>query len=233
MVDAAGWLKTYQPDFALQAVRAYSNLTQDIKRSMRAEALVTPQNESPSTNQWMDVCTTLIADSTTFSIRRLLLRRRRRTDFGLDNALVDLGPSAFEEQFITEPVMDMDPTLTDAIERVLAQSGHSSRAASRAPSPTRSRAGSLKGSPGLNKHASSFRGVGATSNTKGASVHTAQEPPALEVPHSECKKMVLGALSEVVRSVVSEPGGSGKKARQESSLREGVRRWLGEVEEGW
>ncbi|KAL8717455.1 MAG: hypothetical protein Q9181_008325 [Wetmoreana brouardii] len=74
--------------------------------------------------------------------------------------------------------------------------------------------------------------------------HTGTIPttPALEVPKSECKKLVLGALEEVVRSVQAEQDAGGTGARRidgapvrkgeedgllpDNMLREGVRRWF-------
>ncbi|KAI4249900.1 MAG: hypothetical protein L6R42_008870, partial [Xanthoria sp. 1 TBL-2021] len=130
--------------------------------------------------------------------------------------------------------MDMDPTLIDAVERVLGQSGHSSRVQSRtqsrAPSPSRTavRPCSPENLDSKSKSHSEF--------------HHSMPTPQLEVPKSECKKLVLGALEEVVRSVQAEQDeGANDGARRisgepvrsgeesfppDSTLREGVRRWL-------
>ena len=213
VVNVAGWLKEYHQDFSLQAVRAYQSLEENVKRSMLSEArLALPEvvetGSDPPSDKWNDVSTTLIADTTNFSIRRLRLRRRQKTSPTTNNSSVDNRSQAetpsFEESLISEPLMDMDPTLIDAVERVLARSGCSSRVHSRAPSPTRSE--------------------------KGAATGIAAEGPALEVPHGECRRMVLGALEQVVRSV-SEEQEEGRGAREregvDSTLREGVRKWLG------
>lgn len=211
VIDVAGWLKKYHQDFSLQAVRPYQALEEDVKQSMLSEArLALPEavGSSPDlpSDKWKDVSTTLIADTTNFSIRRLRLRRRQKNspapeDSSLDNPPPP-GTPLFEESLISEPLMDMDPTLINAVERVLAQSGRSSRVHSRAPSPARSERGATTG-------------IGA-------------EGPALEVPHGECRRMVLGALEQVVRSVSEEPErGRGVRDGMDSTLREGVRRWLG------
>ncbi|KAI9705599.1 MAG: hypothetical protein M1836_006355 [Candelina mexicana] len=245
--NVAGWLKRFHEDFALQAVRPYENMEEDIKRSMRAEptpapAPTTPQAEGGPADRWVDVCTTLVADTHSFSVKRIRLRRlvkvvpmdhktvymsapRSRTQ---DDSLMthqyghpySPAPSAsdvekqhghLDEKIIEEPIMDMDGTLVDAIERVLAQSGHSSRA----HSTTSSRSSSRRGRPDHN------------------APHNQPTPmPSLEIPRGECKKMVLGALEQVVRSVRKErsrdEGAEGVVA--ESTLREGVRRWLDDVE---
>ena len=204
--DVAGWLKAYHPDFALQAVRPYSELKDDIKRSMRSEPIQTPPTtRDPGSNPWTDVCTTLIADAQTFSVTRLTLRRRPA-------AISTSSPatnSPMEETISSEPIMDLDATLIDAVERVLAQSSHSSRAHSRTVSPSRH-----------------------------------DDGPTLEVPKSKCKKLVLGALEQVARSVEEERTGRGRvigagSEREQSAgvvvdstLREGVKRWLRGAVEG-
>ena len=214
VIDVAGWLKRYHQDFSLQAVRPYEALEEDVKESMLYEArlalpkVVETSSELPS-DRWTDISTTLIADTTNFSIRRLRLRRRQKNPTSGDQSSVESPPQAepasFEESLISEPLMDMDPTLIDAVERVLAQSGHSSCVHSRAPSPARSE--------------------------RGAATGLGTEGPALEVPHGECRRMVLGALEQVVRSVSEEQEkerGRGERMRGgvDSTLREGVRKWL-------
>ena len=217
-VDVAGWLRRYHPDFALQAVRPYDTLKEDVKRSMRAEP--TPAIAAPVTSEsadaasaWTEICTTLIADTTNFTVTRLCLRRKNATSSHHQaNALLESSSTAdvSQEEIVEEPIMDMDPTLIDAVERVLAQSGQSSRSVSRPPSPSRPL--------------------------------PSEENPGLEVPRSECKKMVLGALEQVAKSVSAElssrsrmdknAGGSHRGRENlptDSTLREGVRKWLNEV----
>ena len=217
-VDVVGWLGRYHPDFALQAVRPYDTLKEAVKRSMRTEP--TPTVTAPATSEsadaateWTEICTTLIADTTNFTVTRLCLRRRNATSpHHQANALLESSTTgnASEEEIIEEPIMDMDPTLIDAVERVLAQSGQSSRAVSRPSSPSRPA--------------------------------PSEDSPGLEVPRSECKKMVLGALEQVAKSVSAElssrsrldknAGGSHRGRENlptDSTLREGVRKWLNEV----
>ena len=250
-IDIAGWLKKYHQDFALQAVRPYNALKEEIKRSMRAE----PYHPSPPTNsteddatpsqKWTDVCTTLIADTTNFSVTRLCLQRRaigKRPTSALEEPMHEAEIERIHESHI----MDLDGTLIDAVERVLVQSGHSSRVPSRAPSPSRFNATH-------HRHPS----TGRTNSPKSPNAHHSPRVPAsgsspsLEVPRSECRKMVLGALEQVAMSVSAEleqghkggGGGNGETdgdvegrrrgsragGMPDSSLREGVRRWLGDV----
>jgi hypothetical protein len=257
-INVAGWLRSFHEDFLLQAVRPYLSLEADVKRAMQAEP--TPSQafspEAGGSERWVDVATTLIADARTFTVKRLRLRRK-----AVSNALwrspmspADSQPGTprhipggstfnrtstispmegyehndFEERFVEEPVMDLDGTLVDALERVLAQSGPSSLAHSRAPSPSRARRGDDKVTPD-------------TATRDEAQI------PSLEVPRTECRKLVLGALEEVVRSVTAEhcredvDGELGLADRErkrtfaglENTLREGVRKWLLDVEEAW
>lgn len=206
-VDVAGWLKGYHQDFALQAVRPYKELKDDIERSMRFEPIQTPPPSTgdPALTPWTEVCTTLIADAQDFSVTRLSLRRRSvpttsRTQSPTTQFPTNSSP-AMEEEIVPEKIMDLDATLIDAVERVLAHSIHSSRAHSRTASPSRPDEGS-----------------------------------ALEVPRSECRRLVLGALEQVAKSVGEEQMGRGRDVRPgtegergvavDNTLREGVRKWL-------
>ncbi|OOQ82553.1 hypothetical protein PEBR_40133 [Penicillium brasilianum] len=265
----AGWLKLFHEDFSLQAVRPYAAVEADIRRAMRAEPTpyvpMTPDAEG--TERWVDVATTLIADTRTSTVKRLRLRRKiivgdpygqshtppspvnavyssSRTPGGGASSASPFtsfftgqgrspdvsfsetqDPGHVEEKFIEEPVMDLDGILVDAVERVLGHSGHSSLAHSRAPSPSRARRG----------------------EDKGQITPRGEDAPPAEVPRSECQKMVLGALEEVVRSVTAEhcredvDGGLGIADRErrralagaDNTLRQGIRRWLLELEDCW
>ncbi|KAJ5545217.1 hypothetical protein N7535_006400 [Penicillium sp. DV-2018c] len=262
----AGWLKSFHEDFALQAVRPYASIEAEIKRAMRAE----PSPYIPSTpdedgsERWVDVATTLIADTRASTVKRLRLRRKITVGYppgtghtpplhaigtprqsagnnstsqfasffsGHDKA--PRGPttdeqhqSFVEERFIEEPVMDLDGVLVEAVERVLGQSGYSSMAQSRAPSPNRARRAEEKNNSSRPDEAA---------------------PP--EVPRAECGKMVLGALDEVARIVTAEhcrededamsPAALAERERRralsgaDNTLREGIRKWLLDVEEAW
>ena len=244
-IDVAGWLKKYHQDFALQAVTPYDALKQDIKRSMRAEpyqppppTIASPEDETPQMQKWTDVCTTLIADTTNFSVTRLCLQRRSVGK--RPTSPEGRSPEAEIERIHESHIMDLDGTLIDAVERVLAQSGHSSRVPSRAPSPSR-----------FNSAQNYQPNTGRTNSPKPPShrssprVSQVESNPSLEVPRSECRKMVLGALEQVAMSVSAElekgnksgsiKEGDGSERRErvggmpDSSLREGVRRWLGDV----
>ncbi|KAL8667991.1 MAG: hypothetical protein Q9168_007137, partial [Polycauliona sp. 1 TL-2023] len=179
-IDVAGWLKEYNQDFTLQAVRPYPRLDDDIKEAMNSVSTAQSSTkrssniDTPST-EWSDIMTTVIGNTTSFSVTRIRLQHRLKSGIPVSATTAN---QEIEQRIVEEPIMDMDPTLTDAIERLLAQSGHSSRVASRAPSPSRAHHSDLH------------------------SISTPQQQP--EVPKSECKKLIMGALEEVVRSVQAE-----------------------------
>ncbi|KAF2754461.1 hypothetical protein EJ05DRAFT_479439 [Pseudovirgaria hyperparasitica] len=241
-INVAGWLGKFHADFELQGVSPYANLEQDIRKAMSAEptpvmAAITPNLESGPTEKWVDVCSALIADARSFTVKRLRLRRLVRlvpipsqpaitpTPFAMapprlpftDPYQISQTPPPvpmselhLEEKFTEESVMDIDDTLADAIERVLAHSGASSRAQSQ-PS---SRSGSVRG-------------------RKGAT--DVPTPPVVEIPRTECRDLVFGALEQIVKSVQEERTANNlateRRSRSaESTLREGIKRWLTEVE---
>ncbi|EKG13409.1 hypothetical protein MPH_09435 [Macrophomina phaseolina MS6] len=82
-VNVAGWLARYHPDFALQGVQPYADLEKDVRRSMSAEptpiaAVTTPALENGPMEKWVHICTALVADARTFTIKRLHLKRKVR-----------------------------------------------------------------------------------------------------------------------------------------------------------
>ncbi|KAI2790329.1 hypothetical protein POX_d05839 [Penicillium oxalicum] len=264
----AGWLKHFHEDFSLQAVRPYNAIEADIRRAMRAEPTpnIASSPDAEGAEKWVDVASTLIADTRSSSVKLLKLRRKivigqpyghsppspvsalytggNRQPGGsassgpqFSGSYANQGkspdvpfpetyvPTHVEEKFVEEPVMDLDGILVDAVERVLGQSGSSSLAHSRAPSPSRARRG----------------------EEKPQTTSRSEETPPIEVPRAECRKIILGALEEVVRMVTMEHcqedsdvgiGVADREQRRalagaDNFLRQGIRRWLLEVEECW
>lgn len=258
-INAAGWLKRYHEDFVLQSIRPYNEMEAEIKSSMSAEP--TPSHALPATSpgesthsieQWVDVCSTLIADSRNCTIKRIRLKRKIvHKDLQINGSIIDAPLSTIstppatvqangnqsnfetvEEAFTTEPVMDLDPTLIDAVERVIAQGSHR-------PSRT--------GSPSRSHHRSASNvSTTSASNTKDVM------PPTLVFPPGECKKVIINALEDVVRSVSedlskhelgrdihsSHSNGTARSIKElvisrkieDNALREGVRKWLLSIE---
>lgn len=254
--NVAGWLKQFHPDFAVQAIKPYADLERDIKRAMSAEptpitSAATPTLEQGPLERWVDVCSALVADTRTFSIKRIRLRRlvkiiptptynqsaltpgvsgvAGRSQYGNPYTMSSVGPLVTEvhlkEEFTEEPIMDFDATLIDAVDRVLSLSGQSSRV----HSTTSSRSSSRRG----------------RRDTRSGS-DAGHQP---DVSHTDCKGIIFDALESVVKDVAAERNGKdeppkdisnsdNKKSGQntpprtstDSTLREGIRRWLVEVE---
>lgn len=253
-VNAAGWLKQFHPDFAVQAIRPYNELERDIKRAMSSEpspitSAATPTLEQGPLERWVDVCSALIADTRTFSVKRISLRRLvrliptpsyqasvmtpglsgmppGRSQYGNPYTTGPAAPIMTEihlaEKFVEEPIMDFDATLIDAVDRVLSQSGQGSRVQSASSSRSSSRRGRHDTRP------------------------VSDVAPHVEVPQTDCKAAIFDALEIVVRDVTAERVAAdetkddtmaaksgrrdGAKTATDSSLREGIRRWLTEVE---
>ncbi|KAK3049721.1 hypothetical protein LTS18_012699, partial [Coniosporium uncinatum] len=79
-MNVAGFLGRFHPDFSMQATGSYSTLEQEIREAMRTEptpasAITTPSLDTAHSERWVDVCSSLIADANTFTIKRLRLRR--------------------------------------------------------------------------------------------------------------------------------------------------------------
>lgn len=252
-VNAAGWLSQFHSDFVIQAIKPYRELEKDIKRAMMAEptptnSALTPGLDSGPQERWVDVCSTLIADTSSFTIKRISLRRLvrliptptyqpsamtpgalgghpARSQYG--NPYIAAGATApmmtevhLAQDFIEEQIMDFDATLADSVDRVLAQSGEITRVSSAQSSRSSSR-----------------RGRRETRTDSDATPHG-------EVPQTDCKGVIFDALESIVKDVTAGRDGKyeSKNNNQaststthpntatDSSLREGVRRWLSEVE---
>ncbi|OKL60917.1 hypothetical protein UA08_03565 [Talaromyces atroroseus] len=271
-LHVAGWLKNFHEDFLLQAVRPYHGIEADVKRAMLAEphlhaSTASVDGENTNNNdRWLEVASTLIADTRTFTVKRLRLLRRGIANYATtpspltprqapensssghlagffsngrpqkNSAAAFVGlvdPYDTEYKFIEEPVMDVDGTLVDAVERVLIHSGQSSLAHSRTPSP----------------HRNSRLDERSSDDTASAH-HAPAHIHAVEVPRNECRKTVLGALEEIARSVmethcrddgdvdfvggdysIDKDGRRRTTIIQDNTLREGVRKWLLDIEE--
>ncbi|EXJ93369.1 hypothetical protein A1O1_01761 [Capronia coronata CBS 617.96] len=207
---------------------------------------------------WVNVCTTLLADLRTFTIQRLTLKRKvpsvqsTETHHSVNpvprpvEVPNDLGPSRQRkppglakedsERFLVETVMDFDTTLTDAIERVLSEAETPGKAVA-SPRQAHSRTVS----------------VGTTSSVKSAPLEIVTSgkgrhwPPLSTLSQSDCRQAVVGALEEVVKSVnddlakhqrAQDVDGhvkiddqtASQEMKQDNVLREGVKRWLLNVE---
>jgi hypothetical protein len=262
--NVAGFLKRYHEDFILQSVKPYPELQEDVKRSMLQEENPTDDLRSPMAEEesngerWISVCTTLLADVRTFTIRRVTLRCRLGRAASSAEVMAGTSPSKNTEtsintknrnkpnsppseknpsqQFIVETVMDFDTTLTDAIERIL-HDGDPPKTPSALPSNPPSRAVST----GTTTAAASVRSEPLQISGPGKARDWRRGAAAAQ---SDCRQAVVEALEEVVKSVNDDLAKhhrvdgqlkiDGKELnqelRQDNVLREGVKKWLLNVE---
>jgi hypothetical protein len=261
-VNIAGWLgNNLHADFALQAVFPYPTLDEDVRHAMRSEptpesALAAATSHNGPVDKWIDVSTTLIADTSTFAIKRIRYRRLvriipnpvqsvitpglppKRSQYGNPYTQDQFAPPAvaseihLDEAFIEDRVVDMDPFLTDAVERVLIQSANSTRTNSASSSRSSSRRGRLDGRVGSDVHH-------LNSDDPRHDDQDLPPPP----PKKECREIIYEALEQAYKATVREVHSEremsnatdaqlhGIDNRYDSTLREGVRRWLSDLEE--
>ncbi|KUI56860.1 hypothetical protein VP1G_04233 [Cytospora mali] len=271
-MNVAGWLQRYHPDFILQAIPPQNDLIEQVKASLRAEpnphssAILEGREE-----RWIDVSSALIADSTDFSIRRIRYRRlvrpkplERNTPLlsssvntmssAIMTPLISPYEQPLQEEFIEEPIVTLDDTLIEAVERVIAHgsnvSKESSQNSSRSTSKRRESFADLLAAAAASTTIALDPALGASGDSQGGSStqqsQTRATPPpvpvAQEVPRGECKTVVLSALENIARDVAQSkddrgvlvrttPGGH-RGREKESVLREAVRAWVEDVEAG-
>jgi len=244
-LNSAGWLQTYHPDFALQAIPPQQNLVERVKASLKAEPSPSVGALSPAGYsqgpRWVDISSAIIADITTGKIKRIQYRRLIRPKAGVDrsgnahNAPL-LTPSILpyesqlEEEFLEDDIKVAEEKLVEAVDRVVAQSqpgggdqnkpdsggsSDSSRSNSKAPYP-----------------------AGERSTSRSPPSTTEAVPPRTpattlpEVHRNECKTVVLTALSELIREVIENRGAQEHPRGRENAIRAAVRNWVERVEVG-
>ena len=243
-LNVGGWLEKLHPDFAVQATKTYPELLGDVKTAMSAEPnppSLALQAELGQSEKWFDVCTTLIADTSTYTIKRLRLRRLilfnrapnlptvvtpglhglSRSQYGnpYTQAQTNPAPAVSEhivgEKFEEEDVMDFDGALADVIELVLGQSGTSSKTQSVASSRSSSRRGR--------------RDHHADEDQDENSIH--------EVPRTQFKRAIFDTLEHIASDVAKER--KRQRAQGEcwrtldsidSTLRAGINAWYDRME---
>lgn len=226
-INVGGWMEDeiFHPDFALQAVKPYPEIEEDIKKAMRSEptpphgASNTPASENgtgQSDNKWVEVCSVLVVDTKRLQIKRLRLRRRskkQQTVVGNQSPLPPGFPSALgghRHLHVQHPVHQqhpaqgfeeeeeeevMDEEIVCDVDDVLATA--------------------VEKVIGIS---------GASRRKTGPSSVNSSQNMGIEV----CKCMVLGALEDVVRAVAVDRGNVVGNV-----LTEGVAKWLSEVEESF
>ncbi|CAZ85274.1 unnamed protein product [Tuber melanosporum] len=241
-VNVAGWLddEKFHPDFALQAVKPYPEVEEEIKRAMRAEATprqpmgATPASESGGTSQespndrWIEVCSVLIADTRERMIKRLRLRRRSKKPVASPGTTSPL-PSvlgAYRHLHIQQPsLVASGPYFGTAATAAAAQEGGEEEVIDEELV--------CDVDDVLATAVEKVIGISATPlprpQTGGGGSRTTARDGGDELQKLNvqgCKCMVLGALENVVRAVAQEPGNV-----VENFLTEGVAKWLSDIQE--
>lgn len=216
-LNVAGWMddELFHPDFALQAVKPYPDVEEDIKRAMRAEPTpphttattgVTPSSESGD-GKWTTVCSVLIADTRKLQIKRLRLRRRRTVKAGAATvtATTAAGVQASPLPSALGGHRHLHPAVV-AQQQQEEEEGEEEEVMEE-------------------EVVCDVDDVLATAVERviGAAGHEEEEE---NVGVQVCKCMVLGALENVVKAVAV-----GRGSVVGNVLTEGVAKWLSEVEE--
>ncbi|KAM6533526.1 hypothetical protein FALCPG4_006503 [Fusarium falciforme] len=213
------------------------DLMEQVKASLRAEP--TPAPAFPLldlSERWVEVSCVMIADTTTNSITRLRYRRLVKPRAPVDRPAS--GPAALstsyggvltpsilpyetqlEEEWIEEPVLHSDETLTEAVERVISLNQDTSKDHSLASSQTHSE-------------------VRMSTEAEEPVSITAPETPALpnaplEIPRVQCKTVVLSALEDCIREVIDvrekrhlETNGNARNTPSRNLLHDAINIWL-------
>ena len=222
--SVAGFLKRYHEDFALQAVRPYEELQEEVKQSMLRESSICDEDsdfEMSGENEWVEVCSTLIADLRRYSVEHITLRRKR-TQRPTSGAGQGQGTQEVQHDFIVEPVSQFDTTLTDAIEGIL---DVTTRYSGTKPAHKRTASSATMASVST-----------PPSSLSASYLDLRNRPPNLR---ANCRQVVSEALEGIVKNVKEDIHkqnggqaiGTGHSRKQEENsegnvLREGVRRWL-------
>lgn len=267
-MNVAGWLQRFHPDFILQAIPPQTDLIDQVKVSLRAEPTpLAPMPFDGREERWVDISSALIADSTTFSIRRIRYRRLVRPKVPAERSTPLLSSSIntmssaaltpmispyeqyIQDEFIEEPIVTLDDTLIEAVERVTAHGNELSKEGSQSSSRSGSkRRESLADTLALATTTTAAAGDGEDARSTNTQTQQLTASTQLEVPRGECKMVVLSALETIARDVVQSredeeeeasrasaatvgAGGRGRREK-ESVLREAVRTWVEGVEAG-
>ncbi|RPA90697.1 hypothetical protein L873DRAFT_1716959 [Choiromyces venosus 120613-1] len=225
-VNVAGWMddEKFHPDFALQAVKPYAEVEEEIKRAMRAEATprqpigATPASESGGPNQenpndkWIEVCSVLIADAKQRTIKRLRLRRRSKKPVAIAGTTSPLPSAlgAYRHLHIQQPsLIPPSPYFGLAATAAAAQEEEEEE------------------EEAIDEElVCDVDDVLATAVEKVIGISATPLPRPQTGGGCRCKYMVLGALENVVRSVAQEHGNV-----VENFLTEGVAKWLSDIQE--
>lgn len=227
-LNSAGWLQSFHPDFVLQAVPPQRDLVKEVKASLRAEpypSLVPNTPTDQPSDEWVDVSTAIIADTTTGKIRRIRYRRlighrakERSNSYSTPNVhgpretVPSIVPyeKTLDEEFVEDEITVAEPVVAEAVERVIAHTGDSKATSS---SSSRSNSKPRTTEP---QDPSSLGNVDDAPRATRA---------GQEVPRNECRSVILSALADLIQDVIER-----REDGEGSAIREAVRSWVDGLE---
>ena len=258
-VSVSGWIKWVHPDFTLQALNPYDRIEDDVRRAMAAEptpaAAINAVNlENGPCDKWVEVCSTIIADTRTFVVKRITLRRLVRlipaasqppmtpagrsfppskSQWGDVYDKSELTPTELnlKEEFVEERIVEFDQDLREAVERAISQC------------PPEPRSIQMRGRQEQNQQ---------QPQQQQQDDSVVNEPVKFDFDKQKmrCRDVILGSLDQIAHDVVAQQSMQRLKVtedatadkpvsrhhsrqptgQRESVLREGVKKWLREVE---
>ncbi|KAI9652305.1 MAG: hypothetical protein M1831_007091 [Alyxoria varia] len=124
-----GYLPLLSQDLTVQAVKPYTHVSRDIHKAMRAEHspnLVDTFDDSTieggSYEQWVDICSTIVADAPAYSVKRLRLRRLIRLTERFDeedDASEYWTQTDVSEEIVEDDITTPDPHIAEALDTLL------------------------------------------------------------------------------------------------------------------
>lgn len=231
-LNAAGWLSRFHPDFSLQAIPPQDNLIDKVKAAMRAEPTpAPPSSQSGRTDErWVEISSTIMADTTTNTVSRLVYRRLVKTrpgselpssqPIGAHTPSVLPYETQLDEEWIEEVIVDADKSLIEAVEKVVSAN----------PEPSRDVATTVP------MRATGDFGSSADITPDSLSETTEMANPSNEVPRVQCKTVMLSALEDIIRDVMDQRDEDGdipidtNSRRRPNLLRDAVRTWVSNLE---
>ncbi|KAK3187454.1 hypothetical protein K4F52_003800 [Lecanicillium sp. MT-2017a] len=226
-LNAAGWLSRFHPDFSLQAIPTQEGLRDKVKAAMRAEPTPPPLNakEAAMSERWADVCSVVIADTTTNTVNRIIYRRLVKLKGSTDQSTnqphtPSILPyeTQLEEEWIEEAITDSDDSLVAALEKVVSLSPEASKECSAASSQSHGEFGDTDTTP------------------DSLSEITEHADASMDIPRVQCKTMMLSALEETIRDVIDRRDENGEEElschgrRRSNLLRDAVRQWVSNLD---
>ncbi|EJP64230.1 uncharacterized protein BBA_06934 [Beauveria bassiana ARSEF 2860] len=227
-LNAAGWLSRFHPDFSLQAIPPQDNLLEKVKAAMRAEPTPAPlpSQRHGTGERWVDISSTVIADTTTDTVSRIVYRRLVKTRPGSDLSSQPVSahtPSVLpyetqlNEEWVEEVIADADKSLVEAVDKVVSANSEST----------------MDSGSTMPMRVTGNIGNSADITPDSLSETTEMANPSIEVPRVQCKTVMLSALEDIIRDVLDQRDedaiGTNSKNRP-NLLRDAVRAWMSNLD---